>query len=449
MNTFTWGIEFETNLLITYKGEDRDVVWKKDKTQISTEFWDARLGHYPHVDENYWLNGKPEPDVGGVFNIESQIGVFRGISSLKDFDKNIGFLDKKLKKALSKKRLTTDSDTFSLFGYTEYHEEEENVPPLFLDKFSTMPGVYRSRAPGAFSGYRNELLDTDIYGKPQLTCSIRLDYIYKLFDMIYNHSNNYEEIGTSMELVGKYMNLLQKYKLSTQELNQLHGFLLYLLHFFEIYKYYTKYRKEQGDGPIKYFKSMFVIKPRTNPSSLYKTLTLRQRSAIEKVIKELQDQPQDEYDTYLVSIISNIDKKKCVYTKNLKGVPNAMYNYDNEDLETYLGFQEFKRFIKMDIPCVDPYDPDDAIDSELPTLVYLGDDIFEVDNSSQVWEWKTDIRSITYEFRDMIDLMYMSLQFMGEEENPHFSHFLEHEMVSPSELKEMVNIIFNQFFRSF
>jgi hypothetical protein len=103
-----------------------------------------------------------------------------------------------------------------------------------------MPGVYRSKAPDAFSGYRSKLLDTDIYGKPQLTCSIRLDYIYKLFTMIYKYSNNYEEVGASLEKSEKYMKMVKHYKLSTQEINQLHGFFLYLLHFLEVYKYYKE-----------------------------------------------------------------------------------------------------------------------------------------------------------------------------------------------------------------
>jgi hypothetical protein len=310
-----------------------------------------------------------------------------------------------------------------------------------------MPGVYRSKAEGSFSGYRSTLMNTDIYGKPQLTCSIHLDYISRLFELLYKHSDNYEEVAYSLENAAKYMNLLQKYNLPTREYNQLYGFMLYLLHFFEIYKYYKEYIIQQGDGPIKYFKSMFSFKPRTNPASLYNTLTVTQRNSLKKMVDEIRNNP-DEYDTYVISMMDNMNEKKCVYTKNLKGVPNGMYNYDNEDLETYLGLQEFKRFIKMDVPCINPYDPGHTFDSELSTLVYLNEDVFEVDHSSQVWEWPTDIRSISYEFRDMSDLLLTSLRMMGEEENTHFNHYFERDMISPIELKEMINIIFHQFFET-
>ena len=116
--------------MITYEGEDQDVIWKKEKTQLSTEFWDAKLGHYPHENENYWINGIPEKDVGKVFNIESQFGVFSGLT-LVEFDKNIKFLNNKLNAALFSKTLATDSKSFSLFGYTEYSDWDVDVPHCF------------------------------------------------------------------------------------------------------------------------------------------------------------------------------------------------------------------------------------------------------------------------------------------------------------------------------
>ena len=452
MDSFLYGVEYETNLLIHDPSTtDRVVIWASDKTQITTEFWDVVLGHKPYVrDERYWINGVPqsveeieESKNTHVYNLEAQSGVYKGINSIKEFDKNIDILDHQLKGILSKRRVKTDAGKkIPIFGYTEYQEEEENVPELYLDRFAKKRGVYPANREGVYAGYRTDMFDYDITGKPQLTCTIRLDYIVRLFELIYNHSENYyEQIATSIELAEEYMLLLPLDALKTHERNEMHGFVLYLLHYFEQYKRYQIYLEEQGDSKsATYFKSFFFIKPRTNPASLYTKLSSHQKSFLTRFQHALRLIPETDYTAYMLRVLSKLDNTDCVYVKNLYSVPNGLYRYDVEDLDTYLGFQNHKKQIEVGVPCVEEF-------HEIPSLSYYGENDFVVQGTHSIWEWKSQTRAVAYEFRDMMEMVAISMSILREEENEYYYQFFKADMITPFQLKEMIHLLMRGFFK--
>ncbi len=123
MNSFTWGIEYETNLLINKaNGIDREVIWKRDKTQISTEFWDV-LFHKPRATDNkYYLHGIPSDDAGKIFNIESQLGIFKGIHSLPQALQNVDLLTSVLVNAVQAKQIVISNTVYPLHEFVSLYQ---------------------------------------------------------------------------------------------------------------------------------------------------------------------------------------------------------------------------------------------------------------------------------------------------------------------------------------
>jgi len=447
MDSFLWGVEYESNLLIYDQAAvDRDTIWARDKTQLTTEYWDLVLGHKPYArDDRYWVTGVPLSDEDSlqskVYNLEAQMGVFKGKSALKDFDANVALLDHKLTNILAKKRVKTPTGNKALFGYTEYHEDEANVPELFLDKDATKKGVYATKHEGVYAGYRTEMFGYDLTGKPQLTATIRLDYVLRLFELVYNHSEDYyEQVATSLDLSRQYMDLLPLDVMSARERNEMHGFVVYLLHYFEQYKRYVLYLDEHGgEQGTTYFKSFFFIKPRTNPASLYTKLSRNQHVFLGRLQTALTHIEPTEYTEYLIRVLSKVDNKDCVYAKNIRGVPNGLYRYDMDDLDTYLGFMEHKKQIEVGVPCVDDF-------HEIPVLSYYGENDFDVKGTHSLWEWKTTTRAVAYEFRDMMEMVAISLSILREEDNEYYYQFFKADMITPSQLKEMVHLLMRGFF---
>lgn len=443
MNTFTWGVEYETNLLLNHTGsEDRAVVWTKDKTQVTTEFWDVLIGHEPYHG-HYYLNGVPEKgiEVESIYNLEAQMGVFKGVGALPEFRQNVAHLAKKLRKIIQKKRIKIDGEAHTLFGYSDVGAEDEEE--LYLDASGTIPGVYPSLNEG-YAGYRPTLFAYDIVGKPQLTCTIRLEYIYKLFELIHEYSDHYAEVTQPGNWVLTYMNVLPESG-STLERNQIRGFLLYLLHYYEQYKTYTMDRSQ-----FHYFKSIFFIKPRTNPASLYSTLSNAQRAYLTRFEHALPNLEPTEYTLFLLHVLPTLNNKDCVYLKNLAGVPAGLYKYDTDDLETYMGLTDHKRNVKFNVPCVEPYGFKDEM--QIPRISYediVGENPFTVDGvPATVWEWQTGTRCVAYEFRDLAGMVLTALRMKGEEENPAYASLLESDMIDPDQLNAMMDLIFTTFFRA-
>lgn len=441
--SFTWGVEFETNLIYhNSRGKNRQTIWDRNKLKITSESWDVKL-HQPNPsDQKYWVDGKPRDNTKGLFNLEAQLGVFKGFEGLDKFDKYLKKLDKKLKRSVEKGRFQVDDGTkYKLFGY-DYQDEPDG---LFLDRYSTIPGAYPEG--NKWVGYRKTLNPYDIVGKPQLTMAFHLSYLPKLFNLL--------DGSGSEEFTGYYADIImKKWKLKKKD-DTLYGFILFLCHYYNRYLHYIK-----NKGSFHYFKTAFWIKPRTNPSTLYESLTQSQQMKL-KDLTLLLDKDKDEYSDditkymiYIRNILHRIEKslvtKNCVYSSGIVGINNSLYHYDEDSIETYFGMEKHSDHISKNIPCVDPYEDDDDVEKDpLPTLSSSdGESFFASSGFTSVWEWKsTGKGEVVYEFRDLQDLFEIALYGDGELDNPNFQSFFEVDMYTPSQLAEMIRIIFQSFFR--
>ena len=454
MNLFTWGIEYETNLLIHKpNGIDREVIWKRDKTQLSTEFWDV-LFHKPYpVDNKYYLHGIPSDDAGRIFNIESQLGIFKGINSLSQAMQNIDILTSVLVNLVQSQQIVISNTVYPLHEFISLNDGDSR-DGLFLDLANKMPGVYPGKNDdGTICGYKNKFDEYSIYGKPQITISMPLSSVPKMFEMLYQSSTYYQEYEMPLTIAESLLLRIDSIsKLNKSNRAQVHGFLLYLLHYFTSYEYYIKLKEDKV--PTGYFKSVFLTKPRTNPSILFTSLNKVQQDAIIGLIDILSHEPLPipEWSRYLQELVPSLTAQKCVYTKgnNLgRDIPNALFNYDKEDVVTYMGMEEYKSSFSLDVPCVDPYDPNNIINSPIPTISYLGEDDWNIEGSApnQIWEWKsTGAGMVSFEFRDLNEMSQVCLTLLGKDSSlPEYSALFEASLVSPETLKLMITLLFDFF----
>ena len=439
---FTWGVEFETNLLYRNShGKNRQTIWDRNKLKITSELWDVKL-HQPNPsDQKYWVDGKPTDNTKGLFNLEAQLGVFKGFNGLDKFDKYLKKLDKKLKKSVEKGRFQTDDDKkYKLFGY----DIQDSPEGLFLDRRSKIPGAYPDH--DKWVGYRKTLNPYDIVGKPQLTMSFQLSYLPKLFNVL----------DGSEEFTGYYADIImEKWKLKKKD-NTLYGFILYLCHYYNRYLHYIKHK-----GLFHYFKTAFWLKPRTNPSTLYNSLKKCQQKKLRELAVLLDKEDENEYNNdvakyiiYIRNILHRIEEslstKNCIYSSGIVGINNSLYHYDEESIEMYFGMEKHSDHIKKNIPCVDPYEHDDDMEKDpLPTLSSSdGESFFASSGFTSVWEWNsTGKGEVVYEFRDLQDLFGIALEGEGELDNPNFESFFKFDMYTPTQFSEMIRMIFHSFFR--
>ena len=438
---FTWGVEFETNLIYHDKnGKNRQTLWEKDKLKITSETWDVKLHSANPGDGKYWINGIPEEDSKGLYNLEAQIGVFNGFS-LSDFDENVQKMDKKLKDSITKKRFKTEDGTkFKLFGYDNTFSPDG----LFLDLQSTMPGAYPDGT--NWVGYRENITQNDIVGKPQLTMALPISSIPVLFSVLENYYP--EEFRTD------YATEISK-RAGFKD-NTLYGFVLYLCHYYGRYLQFMKNKDAHH-----YFKTVFWLKPRTNPSSLYSSLTKSQQSKFLSLMSlSLSNRSEDtdefrKYIDYIQTIIrqikSSLSTKDCLYSSGIPGINNSLYHYDKESIEMFFAMENHPDQLFRELPCVDPYEHADDMDKDpLPTLSSdeNGEEFFSSSNFTSVWEWRsTGKGEVVYEFRDLQDLFSIALDGQGDLNEPIYRMFFETDMYTPSQLSEMMRIIFNSFFR--
>jgi len=473
MNQFTWGIEYETNLLFKRRyGIDREVLFKKDKVQLTSEFWDVKLGHLPAAHDNlYHLNEIPKDDAGDIYNIESQIGVFKGINSMNKALQNISLLESVLHQIIQTKQIKIRSKLYPVSEYILINEGE-NTDGLYLDLKNKKPGVYPGKIEGTYGGYHNDLQENSINGKPQITITLPLTFVHRLFEMIYSYSENkYEEYRVPLEICSSLLFRIQSIgSLTHMEIKEIHGFLLYLLHYHTNYEYYVQLRNQNAINT--YFKSIFFTKPRTNPAILFKMLNTNQHMALRILLDMLSeenklekvksgdsstssDSSEPSWITYLRNLIPKMDNQDCVYTKGARlgnDIPNALYNYDKEeDVNTFIGMEMYEKSFEKNIPCVDPYDPVDMLNSSLPIISYNGSWDVKGSAPAQIWEWKnTGDKMVAFEFRDINELVYISLLMNNINPDEYlYQHLFENDMVSPSILKEMISIIFTFFEKLF
>jgi hypothetical protein len=275
--------------------------------------------------------------------------------------------------------------------------------------------------------------------------------------MIYSYSeNNYEEYQLPLEICNKLIIRLQSVAyLSITDVQELQGFILYLLQYITNYEYYVELKKQKKASF--YFKSVFFTKPRTNPAVLYQFLNKIQQDALVRLLDILSYEYNVGTETpswvnYLREIIPKMKNKDCVYTKGKQlgyTIPNALYNYDKEDdVNTFIGMEEYEKSFIKNIPCVNPYDPADKLDSAIPKIVYDGAE-WDIEGTApaQIWEWKsTGDKMVAFEFRDLTELVYISLLMKGV--NPDlmkYQYLFKNDMVNPTTLKDIISIIFTFF----
>jgi len=441
--SFTWGVEFETNLIYhDPKGKNRETLWEKDKLKITSETWDVKL-HGPNTDDGkYWVNGIPEDESKGLYNLEAQIGVFNGFS-LSDFDENVKKMDKKLKDSVRKQRLKTEDGTkHKLSAYDGYANDNAfSGNSLFLDLQSTIPGAYPEGA--NWVGYRG-ITNQDIVGKPQLTMAFPISSIPVLFSVLERY---YPE-----EFRMDYATEISK-RVGVKD-NTLYGFILYLCHYYGRYLQFMKNKEAHH-----YFKTVFWMKPRTNPSSLYSSLSKSQQTKLLSLMSLLNRAEDTEefrkYIEYIQTIIgqikSSLSTKDCLYSSGIPGINNSLYHYDKESIEMFFAMENHPDQLFRELPCVDPYEDADDMDKDpLPTLSSdeNGEEFFTSSNFTSVWEWRsTGKGEVVYEFRDFQDLFGISLDGQGDMNEPIYSMFFESDMYTPNQLSEMMHIIFNSFFQ--
>ena len=437
--SFTWGVEFETNLIYRDpNGKNRDTLWEKDKLKITSETWDVKLHSANPGDGKYWVNGIPEEESKGLYNLEAQIGVFKGFD-LNDFDENVKKMDKKLKDSVRKHRFKTEDGTkFKLFGYDNTFSPDG----LFLDLQSTMPGAYPDGT--NWVGYRG-ITNQDIVGKPQLTMAFPMSSIPVLFSVLERYYPEEFRMDYATEIA----------KRAGVKDNTLYGFILYLCHYYGRYLKFMKNKEAHH-----YFKTVFWMKPRTNPSSLYSSLSKSQQAKLLSLMSlSLSNRSEDteefrKYIDYIQAIIrqikSSLSTKDCLYSSGIPGINNSLYHYDKESIEMFFAMENHPDQLFRELPCVDPYEDADDMDKDpLPTLSSEnGEEFFSSSNFTSVWEWRsTGKGEVVYEFRDFQDLFGIALDGQGDLNEPIYRMFFETDMYTPSQLSEMMRIIFNSFFQ--
>ena len=441
---FKWGLEFETNLIYFDEyGNNRQRIWEKDKLKITSEFFDVQLHKPNQSDGKYWLKGVPEDDVTGIFNIEAQLGVFKGFDGFGDFESAIKTLDKKLKSSVKSKTFKDHFRNKKYHLFTSVYSDTKDG--LYLDTESKIEGAYESKD-GGWVGYQKELNQTNIIGKPQLTASFNLKYIPLLFKILSPYNQEFDTYFAD--------NVMKIWGIKNDEL---YGFILYLCHY---YKRYLEYSNNKD--MYHYFKTIFFLKPRTNPATVYNMMTKTQKMHISKLKTKISSylsknkdlEELEEYLVYLQNIITFIEhaveEKDCVYTNDIPNVPNSLYHYDKESFEMAVAFEQQPEYVTKDIPCVDPYEKAGMpIDDPLPTLSYGEDEEFYVSTGfTNVWEWQTKEKGVVaFEFRDVTELFGIALDIDGEYENPGFAHFFGIDMYTPMEVSEMISYILRTIFQ--
>ena len=428
MNRMTWGVEFETELLYYHKkGKDRNVLWSDEKVQITSEFWDVTLFHKPLEDDTYKVLGKETDDVKGVFNLEAQIGIFKGLGGLDSCMEAIDTLQAKFEDIVESQKIKS----FPIFGFSKSEDDSD----FFLDKDAKIPGSYLTDQPEIVAGYRTDISTDDIIGKPQLTCSFDMSLIIPLFELLSKH-------GTMSELK-EPLAYTKQYSSWIHSSPSIQGFLFYLLMYLEHYRYYQEKVKEDELG---YFKSVFDVKPRTNPAVLFRGLSIEDQKEVYllKTLLVKKSDLDDRFSDDVSVMIGLLDNKNCVYTKDLPGVTNAMYIYDMEDETNVIGYQQYRDNMKR-VPCIHPYDPNELLKSKIPYLQFQEDEEFQVDGDApvQIWEWgMTEPHHVAFEFRNLRELCRYAIELQYGDEETEFDALLESESVTLEQLKEILYLIF-------
>lgn len=426
----TWGVEFETQLLYYHKkGKDRNVLWRDENVKLTSEFWDVKLLHKPLEDDTYMVLGTETYDVMGVFNLEAQLGIFKGLAGLDSCMEAVDTLQSKFEDIIESQKIKS----FPIFGFSESTDDTD----LFLDKDAKIPGSYLTDNPDFVAGYRTKISTDDIIGKPQLTCSFHMSLIIPLFELLSKHE--------TMTELREPLIYAKQYSSWINSSPSIQGFIFYILMYLERYRYYQEKVKEDELG---YFKSVFDVKPRTNPSILFRGLSLEEQEEVYRLKKLLAKKSDldDKYSDDVIEIIGLLVNKNCVLTKNLPDVTDAMYIYDMDDEINVIGYQQYRKNMKR-VPCIHPYDPNVLLQSKIPYLQFQEDEEFQVEGDApvQIWEWGiTAPNHVAIEFRDMQELCRyaIELQYGDEETEFDFDSLLESEAVTLEQLKEILYLIF-------
>lgn len=264
----SFGIEWETNALMLDmpegKREKRPII-KNDKWSITLEgirFYQIRDGK----------KERPENDEDCQYNLEVQIGPvisnnygsfdYRGVmDSCNHFFKNIW------SKILDKKHIVIDGKEYPVLSYSIGNTAEER----FEDCKLSMPGTLNNTE-GNEWGYIKSL--NNIYGKAQFTIGLKLKDVFAVFRRIVKLYVDCSEDETKCSTIlrrGHLYFIINAYFDTYEECLELNRPISpELLSFIMLVNYSLYVNKIPWK---KYFKALFLIKPRTNFACIYNLLS--------------------------------------------------------------------------------------------------------------------------------------------------------------------------------
>lgn len=274
---------------------NKKIIELEEKIPISNDF--VRMAYQQQIEN---LKKLKLNDCNCRFNLEAQLGVFNyskedSQKDIEDFNKTCDIFVQTVEKIsetseLSGYPLTKSVTTYDIDKCKEVDEYEK-----FKDCSLSQKGVnYKLDYNGMpyECGYFQKVDDflktaniSSIIGKPQMTVGVSLKYIPKIYLLysLYDKNSNTESLYNLSE------NILEKsgikdLSLTNDEYLTLLGFMILMVNY-SIHFFYQK--------PNDYFKMNFNIKLRTNPASLYESLSLKLKNVFPMILEYLKKEIED------------------------------------------------------------------------------------------------------------------------------------------------------------
>ena len=442
---FQWGIEFETHsIIMNENGKDKVSIWEDGKSTITSEWVDINKNLHPAPFHECKINETDtSSNPGCLFNLESQLGIFNGLS-LDEFNEEYDKFSKEYKTFIENKEITINGLPYKIFSFKHFDNESLDA---YVDGKLETHGSYKTNK-NDFIGYVKEL---DTLGVAQMTCTFELCYLPNLFKLMaenimkdpvyfyfeYIYSLVYNESLEFMKLMG--MDHSDSDYLTT------FGFIIYMVYFWKVY-----FEKIVSDV---YFKAKFPIKPRTNPAGLYQNMNQNVKNNLQKLadILELKKFSQDTLPIYiyLYESIKELDHPiKAYYIKNLKNSPNNFYLFHEDLTEDIIKQYEPDVEIEKDVPFFYFIYEKNQMTSQISTLFLEDNMIKDTMATIEVFEWMADKDNISIEFRLFKELIVLSDRMATTKKDKKIGEELvDVERLNIDQVKQAINLIFSVFIK--
>lgn len=326
-NHITYGLEWDTLIQISLpehkkKLIDREIIFKNGKIKFTSEGLDSKNKLYcqyvgnikkeiEELEEKIQSSSKNELQIyknklknlenkleqakqcNCNFTLESQLGVFtysneEYVKSVEEFNQSYQLFVNALNDMIE----TSQVNGYPLLIHNNYAGEDCSTN---LDKkyksCSLIPqeiGVNKLESNEeqiplcSYFEILNEYSKHGLpAGRPQMTVGIALKYIpkiYLLYSLYCDEYNNFKFIYKASSYILKGSDVKDRISLSEEDYLTLLGFTVLMISY--CFSFFT-----QGN---EYFKSYFPIKLRTNPASLYESLSLKLKSAFPIILSHLK-----------------------------------------------------------------------------------------------------------------------------------------------------------------